>query len=1398
MILVLMGLVIWNKEWINDKKKLLKFNIDLYRGERIKKQQRKLFEREKKLKKEIMREENFKQNSLAPKILQGKELEKIQPYIDRLDESVRMTNVNNVALMSSYGAGKSTILRNFEKAHGEYNFLNLSLGSYSLKEDGKIIDENGNITIVDLNERLENSLVKQMIYREKKSKLPYSRFKKIHNVSKIKVATFFFLQFLAIIGVLFLTDFLSFRLILEDSFSLIKTNSNKFELIFYILFLLGFFYLLFIIASTILRQFSISKLSVGNVAIEGNETSMSYFNKYIDEIFYYFETNKFNIVIIEDVDRFGSIKIFEHLKELNILLNNSKQIKRNITFIYAVKEDIFSRIETEMKEHESELRTKFFELIIPVIPVIDTFNSRDYLIPMMKIKEREIEGERLKKETELSKGTKEEPLKKSNTIDRKSFNIKTEFEIFLSDISLHIQDLRLLNNIVNEYYTFIDVHGNISESFDKKRLFSLISLKNLNPSVYIQLQKSEGELFKALATNEHDNELILETRDELKLLEEELEELEANVKIDKFMEAQIFFFQNRLSFDDKILFNGSHVKLSDFKKEMIEELLKDNGKKIEFYSRSIGQGTLDKKELESRVKDDDGTLRKKIDDKFTEIKNLKIKISSFQRLSLQNKINHYPSIIDKLFLSSEELVKNGSKAQNHNRISMTKREKDFLLFLISNGYLAEDYSSYLSVFYEGTSLTSNDKNLLVKLKSNQVIGFEEDVFDASILVENLSVKDFERQGILNINILLFLFSEKYEDAYNIRGVVLEKWFTQNENTYADQLEVVLLSSNISKLIFKMVELFGIEFFRKSNSSMKSLLVNWILSSSINEEKYFKKIKGESLFDILIEGFLKPKMEYTIAGVQHTEESEPEYLIKNNILSRPNFFNEIDEYVDRIELIESLGKFNSDTKNNNVAKILFENISLKDFGHDEYQKFIELELFDYNPEMLSNIINYGDFNEVKEVSYENILSLENKSLIEHVQKNLDCFIRNVLVRLDTLSETEGSIIKMFDLYEENPSMDFVYQDLIRVMNIKISDLKVVKNENLWNSIIEHKKYNLSWLNIMQFKQSEKANLEYLKGIFNDTQSLLELKENHYEITDASKKQIELFLKSLVDNKIIDVNKNNLVLLEITKYDAFNLDKEIVELLLTKNLVEFDIDTINEFRALELKAELLLNYQDDYINNISVINLTVEEITKLVKRWNKSDISRLIELLFNKESTDLFQSKEFIDILLSQKVIVTDEQMNKLISLNPEVEFIQEYFLFNLSKGTLEENTIKNVLEVIYQTTISSLTVENINVIFNSKIDSKLFVKIFNYTFKIRHYSEKDYKQIADWLGKQDKPFSDIYIDGRVREISVDKTNDNEELLKNLKIVGIISSFKDKGENLFSVYPKRNEPFVQVSK
>ena len=114
------------------------------------------------------------------------------------------------------------------------------------------------------------------------------------------------------------------------------------------------------------------------LSLAGNEVNVhderSIFNIYLDEILYFFQCTDYNVVIIEDLDRFNTTEIFLKLRELNHLINKSEMIGRKVRFIYAVKDDMF----------KDSSRSKFFDYITTVIPVITTSNSKDKLKEALK------------------------------------------------------------------------------------------------------------------------------------------------------------------------------------------------------------------------------------------------------------------------------------------------------------------------------------------------------------------------------------------------------------------------------------------------------------------------------------------------------------------------------------------------------------------------------------------------------------------------------------------------------------------------------------------------------------------------------------------------------------------------------------------------------------------------------------------------------------------------------------------------------------------------------------------------------------------------------------------------------------------------------------------------------
>lgn len=126
---------------------------------------------------------------LAPRIIDKSE------YVSILKSAIDDENVRNVAISGTYGSGKSSIIKTFERNYPKYKCLNLSLAAFAEEfqsfqddsnSDNNIQEEKSNDKgqfFVDKNivkmEQLEFSLVQQFFYHVKASGIPDSRFGRI-------------------------------------------------------------------------------------------------------------------------------------------------------------------------------------------------------------------------------------------------------------------------------------------------------------------------------------------------------------------------------------------------------------------------------------------------------------------------------------------------------------------------------------------------------------------------------------------------------------------------------------------------------------------------------------------------------------------------------------------------------------------------------------------------------------------------------------------------------------------------------------------------------------------------------------------------------------------------------------------------------------------------------------------------------------------------------------------------------------------------------------------------------------------------------------------------------------------------------------------------------------------
>lgn len=632
-------------------------------------------------------------------------------------------HIRNIALTGPFGSGKSSVLITLmEDFASEHKFLPISLATLQANEEQIASDEKQDTSaeltdgekekrIENLNRKIEYSILQQIIYREKTRTVPNSRFRKIVHLSNRELIIYPLYCVLTLVCFLILFEPNFARVdSIYDFFSWGSTWNTIFDLAASAWLLFA----LYVIARYVFKSYSNSKLNKLNLKegeieiIEDN----SIFNKHLDEILYFFQVTEYNVVIIEDLDRFGTPNIFLKLRELNQLINESKIVGRHITFVYAIKDDIF----------KDEERTKFFDFITTVIPVINPSNSKDKLKSALE-----------------AKGCGNDGISDED----------------LSEMAFFIQDMRILTNIVNEYKQYRDKLCEASDfQLNKTKLLGMIVYKNYYPQDFALLHRREGKIYKCISSKSNFIPLALKAIEESENAlskKEQIFKQDANLSKTDLRRLFLFKLWNKLSYKPfSVYIKDAYYSFEQIAKNEVvfDNLLITNQISYQYYygygGASSTSQTIDFKQIDNEI-----NYSKRIE----LIENGSTYFSKERRRIQQEKIKAKS-------LRLKDLIKKY-------KLGETDKYKSFGLTPMMNvfvrrGYLDEDYYDYISYFYEGM-VSLSDRELLLSMKIEEGQSYEYHIDKIENFVKELKDYMFESDAILNIDLLDYLAS------YNVQS-----------------------------------------------------------------------------------------------------------------------------------------------------------------------------------------------------------------------------------------------------------------------------------------------------------------------------------------------------------------------------------------------------------------------------------------------------------------------------------------------------------------------------------------------------------------------------------------------------------------------------------------------------
>lgn len=930
------------------------------------------------------------------------EADKTGVYSEAILFATNNPKVSNIALTGPYGSGKSSIIQSFLKRYRR-PALHISLAAFVPEADsgGDKVSR----------QEIERSILQQMLYGADANKLPLSRFKRIQSPGVWSI----FRSLYIMLGILSLWYVFHQREdIISGPFFVPVALSNWLNLGSFLLAVTFLWVTLhhFYVASFGL---SLKGISLKDVEIKpAHDDQASILNRHLDEIVYFFQSTNYDLVVIEDIDRFEDADVFVTLREINSLVNENAGVKRTVRFLYALRDDMF--VNTD--------RTKFFEFIIPVIPIINTSNSIDMVLE---------QGRRLELDERL---------------DRQ----------FLREVSRYLNDLRLIQNIFNEYAIYVaNLETNGESLLDANKLLTILIYKNVYPRDFEQLHRGAGALAEILNRQEgligHGEATY---RTEIAELEKQLEVAERQTPSD-LKELRAIY---AMALIERLPENGSGVRIDGQQwiplpqlasHEAFDQLMESprligrnvNGQQHQVDVPKLQTEVDSQKSYQQRKEEIECKTADNKNKSWRRIRDLRSKIAALRVTKLNELLRLDVDRVNDLF---ENFGENGELAR----------------FLILEGYLDDTYYQYTSLFHSGR-LSPNDNKFLIQIRAfvTPEPGFPID--NPKEVIAAMRDEDFRQSFVLNVKLVDSLLSDQ------------SRYLGQTQKLFE------FLSSEFEK---------SIEFFDAYYTSGR--YVSGLLSGLV------KAWKG-----------LVPTVIASPNNISHITQLVSK-LAEASLKTLASDFDELPEFVS-VNLPEIL----ANSPELEPERLACLNFKIKDLAaikeHFEIVRAMVREgIFELTIPNLEYIyqaiLGENDLEPIRERSFTTIRSLKNTILMERVERDFDRYLHDVLLELPENSKEDVPAILAVVRHNEVDQDDL--RGFLERQTTQLPSLEDIP-EALHSMLFRENVIEPTWENCLAFMQSEEFEAEILVAYLDQDVARSAILK-HPVPDDSDSRQLRLFL------------------------------------------------------------------------------------------------------------------------------------------------------------------------------------------------------------------------------------------------------------------------------------------------
>lgn len=555
-----------------------------------------------------------------------------------------------------------------------------------------------------------------------------------------------------------------------------------------------------------------------------------------------------------------------------------------------------------------------------------------------------------------------------------------------------------------------------------------------------------------------------------------------------------------------------------------------------------------------------------------------------------------------------------------------------VLFLLTNGLIAEDYELYTSIFYESI-LSKNDKEFILKVKGHQTFDFDYKLDNIPEIITELSLQDYSKRGIINKSILLCIF--------------------KNEE--------------IVKSYGKEIKEFGNLFKKLSLEESIDILAKICKETTIQETKEFIKwytqaryidiysFKGDKE-DLLNRVFFSATEDVLIGELTTSEDTS----FKNYISNMPNFFPIVRNYC-------KFNKLETIFLDERVQEEMFVCVDFENIEEREVKLILESKLFAMNYEMVFNLLNYSKV-ESQDPTLTNIQNSGSDILISSVLENLDSYVSKVLSELDEIHESEDNALFLLN---ETEKID----DFIETLHCEIEDVAQVRDTSIWAKIFEKELVKVSWSNINHYFKNEVTDNSVLKGFVENNITILA--QRNVELNEVENS----ILVYLIDELGAEVNENWDILIKDLKFNGLKSSDATREYLIENGNISFSEEFFKTIQNEETKVKFILEYPDEVLDNKN-FEVSIDIWLRVLKEIRAENISKVVtEIVFYEENLNEYL-EQMIEIIYQRDVQVNSEQLAKMFE-NCEEPLILISFLNNFleNNNPIEISELEEILDMM---------------------------------------------------------------------------------------------------------------------